>query len=165
MSDTNTKADEQLEQATTAMIAAARKIAVSNSVLMNTPVGRLTDQHWGWLCTASLFAWIRCRNEQAIGADADIEKMICHAGLDPSPVDVAVVTSILAKLAETADIDWALPLLGWSKDQMTAFLLKAWKLIEKAEIVAEHSNNGVLRKADGDLDKGGDDLSDLPFNP
>jgi hypothetical protein len=164
MSDTDTKADAQIERATTTMIAAARKIAVSNSVLMNTPVGRLTDQHWGWLCTASLFAWIRCRNEQAIGADADAEKLICHIGLHPSPVDVAVVTSILPKLAETANIDWTLPLLEWSKDQMTAFLLKAWELIEKAEIVAEHGN-AVLRKADGDLDKRGDDLSNLPFDP
>jgi hypothetical protein len=85
--------------------------------------------------------------------------------LDPSPVNVAVVTSVLPKLAVTADIDWALPLLGWSKDQMTNFLLKAWKLIEQAEIAAAHNKNGVLRKADGNLDGGGDDISDVPFDP
>jgi hypothetical protein len=163
--DTSEKPKEELEQATTAMITAARKMALTNSPLMNTPVGRLTDQQWGWLCTASLFAWIRSRTEQAIGDGSDVEKMICETGLTPSPVNVAVVTAILPKLAETADIDWALPLLAWSKEQMMNFLLKAWTMIEQAEIVAAHNKNGVLRKADGNLDGGGDDISDVPFDP
>jgi hypothetical protein len=163
MSDTE-KANAQIEQATAAMIAAARKIALSNGPLMNTPVGRLTDLQWSMICTAVLFAWIRVRNEQAIGAGTDAEKLICSTGLAPSPVDVAIVTSIMPKLAETAGIDWSLPLLAWSKDQMTGFLLLAWKLIDQAEIVAAHNKNGVLRKADGNFDGGGDDLSDLPFD-
>jgi hypothetical protein len=162
--NTSEKANAQLEQATTAMIAAARKMALSNSPLMNTPVGRLTDLQWSMLCTAALFAWIRVRNEQAIGDAGDVEKMICETGLMPSPVNVAVVTSILPKLAETADIDWALPLLAWSKDQMANLLLKAWTMIELAEIVAAQSRHGVLQKA-GDWDKGGDDISDVPFDP
>jgi hypothetical protein len=154
MSDTEKeKANAQLEQATAAMIAAARKVALSNGPLMNTPVGRLTDQQWGVLCTASLFAWIRCRNEQAIGESYDAEQKICDTGLQPSPINVAIVTSILPKLAETAGIDWSLPLLAWSKDEMINFLMLVWKLIDKAEIAAAHNRSGVLQKA-GDWDKG-----------
>ena len=47
--------------------------------------------------------------------------------------DIAIVHSILPRLADTAGIDWSQPLSDWSQDQMTGFLLIAWRLLVEAE--------------------------------
>ena len=44
-------------EATANAVAAARSIAQSQ--LANTPAGRLSDQQWGWIISAAIFAWIR----------------------------------------------------------------------------------------------------------
>src|SRR6516165_5375756 len=123
--------DEALRQATAAAIEGARKVT-GNPPLANTPVGKLSDLQWGWIVTAVIFAWTRIRSEQAIADGLDQERVILTTGLTPDPCDVAVVRSILTELADTAGIDWALPLSAWSKDIMTNFLLLAWNLIRKS---------------------------------
>ena len=45
-------------------VADARSIAQSQ--LANTPAGRLSDQQWGWIISAAIFAWIRTRYQQAV---------------------------------------------------------------------------------------------------
>ena len=47
--------------------------------------------------------------------------------------DAAVVRSILRELADTAGIDWSLPLMDLPQDQVVSFLLAAWQLIAAAE--------------------------------
>ena len=105
-----------LDKATAAAVAGARKIASSSGPLMNTPVGRLSDDQWGWIVAAVIFGWIEVRVEQAIAEGLDQEQTVRLTGLSPSPCDVAVVRSILPTLADTAAIDWTQPLAAWSKD-------------------------------------------------
>ena len=94
-----------LDKATAAAVAGARKIASSSGPLMNTPVGRLGDDQWGWIVAAVIFGWIEVRVEQAIAEGLDQEQTVRLTGLSPSPCDVAVVRSILPTLADTAAID------------------------------------------------------------
>jgi hypothetical protein len=59
-----------------------------------------------------------------------------------------VVNSILPELADKALIDWSLPLATWSKDTMTNFLMIAWDLISKAEIMRDQGPGKILKKAE-----------------
>jgi hypothetical protein len=162
MDEITDKENEWQDQATAAAIAGARKIALGNTPLMNTPVGRLTDSQWGWIVTAAIFGWIRTRCQQAIAEGVDQEEAVRSTGPSPSPRDAAVVASILPTLADTACVDWALPLQAWSKDAMTGFLLLAWQLIQKAETT---SDQGKIIGKSKDWDTKGDDISDVPFKP
>jgi DNA polymerase len=102
--------DVWLVKATDAAVAGARKFALSSAPLMNTPVGRLTDPEWGTIVSAMIFSWIEVRVQQAIAEGLDQEATVRLTGFSPDPCDVAVVTSILPTLADTAGIDWSLPL-------------------------------------------------------
>jgi hypothetical protein len=135
--------DEMLRQATAAAIGGARKVT-SDPPLANVPAGRLSDLQWGWVVTAVIFAWTRIRSEQAIADGLSQEQMILSTGLTPDPIEVAIVGSVLGELADTAQIDWSLPLKAWPKDVMTNFLLLAWTLIRRAEHARGHAP--VLRK-------------------
>jgi hypothetical protein len=105
-----------------------------------------TDDHWGWIVAAIIFGWIEVRVEQAIAEGRDSEQVARISGLSPDPCDVAVVKSILPELADTAVIDWSLPLASWKPDTMTGFLMLAWRLIQKAETARDHGPGGILRK-------------------
>ena len=50
--------DIWLRKATTAAIAAARKVIEDGAVNPAAPVGRLSDVELGWIFSSSLFAWI-----------------------------------------------------------------------------------------------------------
>jgi len=126
-------------------IAGARKVT-GEGPLANTPVGRLSDLQWGWVVTAAIFAWTRVRSEQAIADGRDQERMILATGLSPDPRDIAVVSSVLGELADTAGIDWDLPLKAWPKDTMLNFLSLAWALIRKAEQLRDRAPATVLRE-------------------
>jgi hypothetical protein len=137
--------DELLRQATAAAIAGVRKVT-GEAPLANTPVGRLSDLQWGWVVTAAIFAWTKMRSEQAIADGRDQERMILATGFSPDPCDVAVVSSVLGELADTAGIDWDLPLKAWPKDVMVNFLSLAWALIRRAEQLRDYAPATVLRK-------------------
>jgi hypothetical protein len=162
MNEITKKEDEWLRKSTAAAIEGARKIALGSTPLMNTPVGRLKDDQWGWVVTGAIFAWIRTRCEQAIAEGIDQEDAVRITGLSPSPCDVAVITSILPTLADQAGIDWALPLSAWSKDTMTNFLLLAWQLIDNAEAARDHGPGKIIGKSEDWATKG-DGVSDIPF--
>ena len=111
MGEISQKEDEWQRNATAAAIAGARKIAAGCKGLgSSTPIGRLTDEQWGWIITAAIFGWIETRVEQAIAESLDQEQTVRLIELSPSPCDVAVVRSILPTLADTAAIDWTQPL-------------------------------------------------------
>jgi hypothetical protein len=159
MGEISKKEDEWLRRATDAAIAGARKVALSSSPLMNTPVGRLSDHEWGMIITAVIFRWIEVRVQQAIAEGLDQEKSVRLTDFSPDPCDVAVVSSILPTLADNAGIDWALPLSAWSKDVMTNFLMLAWQLIRDAEHARDHGPGKILRKAEINWETG----DPLPF--
>src|SRR5262245_42973952 len=149
MGELTKRENEWLDRATARAVGGARKVALSTKALpMMTPVGRLTDDQWGWIVAAVIFGWIEVRIEQAIAEGRDSEQMVRINGLSPDPCDVAVVNSILPELADTAAIDWSLPLTGWSPDTMTRFLMLAWKLIIKAEAARDHGPGKILRKSE-----------------
>ena len=150
--------DAWLAKSMEAAIAGARKIALNCKNLPTmTPVGRLSDQQWGWLVTAAIFGWIQTRVEQAIEEGLDQERAVRLTGLSPSPCDVAVVRSILRMLADQAGVDWSQPLSAWSKDAMVNFLLLAWQLISKAEAARDHGPGKILKPAEFD-EKTGDPI-------
>ena len=151
------KEDEWLRRATDAAIAGARKIALSSGPLMNTPTGRLNDHEWGMIITAIIFRWIEVRVQQAIAEGLDQEKAVRLTDFSPDPCDVAVVGSILSALADTAKIDWSLPLSAWSKDTMTNFLMLAWQFMRDAEHARDHGPGKILKKAEFD-EKTGDPI-------
>jgi hypothetical protein len=152
--------DAWLRKATDASIDRARNIALGNGPLMNTPVGRLTDTHWGWITTGAIFAWIEVRIQQAIAEGLDQEQAVRVTGLSPSPCDTAVVRSVLPQLADSAGIDWSLPLSSWSEEVMVNFLMIAWKLISEAEIARDHGPGKILKKAEFDAKTG----DPIPFD-
>ena len=152
-----TKLENEMDKATAAAVAGARKIALSSGPLMNTPVGRLSDHEWGMICTAVIFGWIEVRVQQAIAEGRDQEEMVRLTGLHPSPCDTGVVRSILPALADQAGVDWTLPLAAWSNDIMTGFLLLARRLISEAEFARDHGSGKILKPAEFD-EKTGDPL-------
>jgi hypothetical protein len=159
MSKLTQKEDEWQAKATAAAVAGARKIVSLNgaSVPAMTPVSKLSESQWGWIITAAIFGWIKTRCEQAIAEGLDQEQAMRLTGLNPSPCDVAAVTSILPMLADKAGIDWTLPLKAWSKDDMTNFLLMATQLINAAETARDSGK--ILRQSKPEFD------DPVPFVP
>jgi hypothetical protein len=153
------------DKATAAAIEGARKVALSfrgkQGIPGTTQIGSLSDAQWGMIVTSMIFGWIRTRCEQAIAEGISQEEAVRATGLSPSPCDVAVITSILPTLADTAGVDWELPLNAWPKDVMTNFLMLAWELITKAEVTLDQGK--VLQPAT-DWDKCGDPINDIPFD-
>jgi hypothetical protein len=146
MGEISKQEDEWQTKATSAAIDRARKIALNSGPVMNTPVGRLNEREWGLIVTAAIFGWIEVRVQQAIAEGRNSEETVRLTGLSPNPCDVAVVSSILPALAD-ADIDWSQPLMAWPKEQITNFLLLAWRLINEAETARDHGPGKILRKS------------------
>jgi hypothetical protein len=59
---------------------------------------------------------------------ADYEKVLAWL-IGEEAKDIATVHSILPRLGDAGEIDWSQPLADWTKDQMTDFLLIAWRLL------------------------------------
>src|SRR6516225_9701066 len=75
-----------------------------------TPVGRLSNIEWGWIFSASLFAWLTARSEQATAEGAGVEQVVRSAV--PEAWDAGAIASILPDLAKH-DVDWSKPLAEW----------------------------------------------------
>jgi len=139
--------DEWQRRATAAAIEAARGVVqMDGPIPPGTPIGRLADTEWGWVLAAMLFAWIRTRAEQASCEQLDTEQTIRLTALDPEPWDAGAVAAILPELASTS-FDWSQPITAWPKDTMIEFLLTAMRLIRKATIARDLSDNGITRRA------------------
>jgi hypothetical protein len=152
---------ERLTKATAAAIAAVRKVVDGDGIpdflrrkskggtgISISPLKRvsdLDDTEWAVVGAAWTFGWTRVRVEQAIAEGRDSEEAIRITGLSPEPQDIAVITSILPALADQAQIDWAQPLSAWHRETMVQFLLTAWELISKTEILRDHGPGKLLR--------------------
>jgi hypothetical protein len=112
-----------------------------------TPIGRLTDTEWGWIVTAILFGWISERATQATANGLDTEKTIRDVRCEPRPWDAGAIGTILSELAADVSIDWTVPLVELSRDEMIAFLGAAYTLIDKAMQARELGGNTITRKS------------------
>jgi hypothetical protein len=131
-------------RATAAAIIAVRElINAGGAIAPGTPVSRLGDIELGWFTAANLFAWIKCRSEQATAEGWNTEPALRLTGLDPDPWDAGAVESILPELGELQSFDWSKPITAWPKDTMVRFLLEALKLTEKAMIARDIGGGGV----------------------
>ena len=141
--------DQWQRNATAAAIAGARGVVqMDGPIPSGTPVGRLSDTELGWMFSASLFAWICKRAEQATAEQVDAERTIRLVALDPQPWDAGAVATILPDLVdECKDIDWSKPLADWPRETMVEFLLRAMRLIRKAMIARDLSEKGITRKS------------------
>ena len=138
------KEDAWQAEATANAVAAARTIAQGQSHLANTPAGRLSDQQWGWIISAAIFAWIRTRYQQAVAEGLAGEEHVTR--MNPSPCDSAIVLSILPALADQFPIDWSKPLAEWSREEMVDFVELAGCLIDEAKAVLERLPDVILHK-------------------
>jgi hypothetical protein len=135
-------------QATAAAIAGARGVVrMDGPVPPGTPVGFLDDQHWGWIISAVLFAWIRAQAQRAAAENIDTETCARVTGLEPEPWDAGAVAAILPELADASSgkVDWAQPVGKWPREMITGFLLGAMSLVRKAMIARDLSDKGVIR--------------------
>ena len=68
--------------------------------------------------------------------------------LDPAPWDAGAVVAILPDLADACSgMDWSRPLTAWPKVDVVEFLLKAMRLIRKAMIARDLSDQGITRQS------------------
>jgi hypothetical protein len=145
--------DKWQAEATANAVADARSIAQRQ--LANTPAGRLSDQQWGWIISAAIFAWIRTRYQQAVAEGLAKEEHVTR--MDPSPCDSAIVLSILPMLADQSPIDWSKPLATWSREEMAGFVGLAWRLIDEARAALDRMPDAILHKPERELS------DDVPF--
>jgi hypothetical protein len=146
--------DQWQRDATNAAITAMRGVVqIGGPIPPGTPVGKLTDIELGWIFSASLFAWIGKRAQQAAAEQLDTEQLIRLVALDPQPWDAGAVTAILPELADACAeiVDWSKPFGEWPRDTIIEFLLKAMPLIRKATIARDLSAKGVTRKSSADM--------------
>ena len=81
-------------RATAAAIVAVRElINAGGAIPPATPVSRLSDIELGWFTAANLFAWIKCRSEQATAEGWNTELALRLTGMDPDPWDAGAVES------------------------------------------------------------------------
>jgi hypothetical protein len=145
--------DQWQRDATAAAIAGARGVVqMDGPIPPGTPIGRLSETEWGWIVAAILFAWIGKRAEQAAADQLDTERLIRMTALDPQPWDAGAVAAILPDLADAcSELDWSKPLAGWSREDITEFLLKAMPLIRRATIARDMSESGITRQSSASM--------------
>ena len=133
-------------RATAAAIVAVRELIDAGGVIPPaTPVSRLSDIELGWFTAANLFAWIKCRAEQATAEGWNTELTLRLTALDPQPWDAGAIESILPDLGELEGIDWSKPIMAWPKATMVKFLLKALHLINAA-MIARDVGGGITTR-------------------
>jgi hypothetical protein len=148
MGELSKQEDDWQRKATDAAVAAARKIVLGDDGAINkhTPIGRLSDVEWSWVFSASLFAWISVRSEQAAAEELNVEQTIRMTALDKNPWDAGAIAAILPELAHCRGIDWSKPLADWSRETMIEFLLEALRLVRRG-MIARGLGDGITRKS------------------
>lgn len=132
-------------KATQSAIAAAKNVCTEKSgINSRSAIGSLNDIEWGWIAAASVFGWIKTKAQQAVeegcGYDAAIRAM---AHRDPAPWESGAVETILPKLGDLENVDWAKPVGEWSKDQIISFSWQIYRL----------TNAALAARDDGAVDK------------
>lgn len=120
-------------KATQSAIDAAREVIGANGINGRAMISSLSELEWGWICAASIFAWIKTKSEQAtidgIGYDIPIRTMTHR---EPAPWEAGAVSTILPALGELQGVDWSKPIGEWSKDAIVSFAWQIHKLTDAA---------------------------------
>jgi hypothetical protein len=117
-------------------------IGVDGLFRSTTPIGRLTEPERGWLVSTVVSTWVRVRSEQAATEGWNYERAAHSVPVDPDPWVVGAIAAILSKLAEACpDAPWASPVGEWKKDDVVAFLLAAFNLIQHALAARDAAEN------------------------
>ena len=118
-------------RAIAAAIQEARKIVWGGPLLSRTPIGTLTEAHWGWIASAAIAAWIQTRAQQAIANGQDGEEAVLVTGLKLEPFDAALIPEILPQLGRSR-IDMSKTFLQLTRDEVLTFLGDVVRLLNKA---------------------------------
>jgi hypothetical protein len=126
--------DRWMKQAHVACITAAKEMIGNDGPIRPlSPIGRLGDDEWTTIVGSVVWAWIATRSEQAAAEGWNEERAIRAAGLDPDPWFDGAVAAVLPRLAEACpDLDWSKPVGEWAKDDVVAFLIAGFDLVQHA---------------------------------
>lgn len=120
-------------KATQSAIDAARQVVSEHGINSRAMISSLSDIEWGWLCAASIFAWIKTKAEQAVAEGISYEVAIrTMAHRDPAPWEAGAVASILPSLGDLKGVDWSKPIGEWSKDAIVSFAWQIHRLTDEA---------------------------------
>lgn len=126
--------DDWTRRAVAATVVAAKDvIGADGPIRPLTPIGRLTEHEWGWICSSVVWAWIATRSEQAATEGLSAERTARTTGGTPAAWDAGATAAILPALVEACpDLDWTQPVGAWPKDAIVEFLSIAFGLIKDA---------------------------------
>jgi hypothetical protein len=134
--------DEWQRRATAVAIEQARAVVSGGAVPPMMAIGRLSNTEWGWIVAAALFGWISTRAAQATNNGVGMDAYIRTVAIEPDPWLAGAVAAILPELAKR-EIDWSKSLSGFSRGEMTDFLIDPYTLISKAIICRDKGENLV----------------------
>jgi hypothetical protein len=138
--------DEWQREATREAIKQARAVVSGGAVPPMTPIARLSDIEWGWVCAAILFGWIRTRSAQAASNGVGYgDAYIRNVATEPDPRLAGAVAAILPELARP-DVDWTKSLAEFSREEMIGFLIDAYTLISKAIVSRDKGEKEVTSR-------------------
>jgi hypothetical protein len=124
------------------VVAAKDLVGVDGPIRPLSPISKLGEDEWGWIASTIVWAWIATRSEQAAVEGWDRERAAHTIGLTPDPWVAGVIAAVLPKLAEACpELDWAAPVGAWPKDDVVAFLLTAFNLIQHALAARDAAEN------------------------
>jgi hypothetical protein len=135
--------DRWTTQAFDACLAAAKDlVGVEGPIRPGVAVGRLVAAEWGWLVSTVVSTWVRTRSEQAATEGWNYERAAHSVPVEPDPWLEGAVRGVLPKLAEACpDLDWSQPVGEWPKNDVVAFLLAAFGLIQNAIAARDAAEN------------------------
>jgi hypothetical protein len=155
--------DPWTKQAYAACLSSVKELITGDVPPINPSlkIERLVDSEWTWFVGTVVWTWIATRSEQAATEGWNDERAIRATGLDPDPWTAGAIAAVLPELAEACDLDWAKPVIEWTKDEVVAFITTAITLTRRA--VA--ARNVVEEKLAGKLPEAADPLLDdfCPF--
>lgn len=124
--------DDWMQLATAASISAARDVVSGDGINSRAMIGSLSEIEWGWIAAAVIFGWIKTKAQQAVAEGSSVENAIRYTGRDPEPWEIGAVGTILPSLGSIEGLDWSKPIGEWSKDQITSFAWRIYKLTDAA---------------------------------
>ena len=127
-------------------------IADAGPIRPGTPIGRLTEGEWGWICSNVVWVWIATRSEQAANEGLNGEHAVRTTDFTPDPWLAGAVASILPRLADACpDLDWSQAVGEWPKDQVAGFLVAGFPLINCALVARDASEAKIAGETSADV--------------
>jgi hypothetical protein len=135
--------DQWTKQVFAACIVAAKDlIGATGPIRPDIPIGRLTTSEWGWFASTIVSTWVRIRSEQASVEGWNYERAAHTTLFKPDPWLEGAVAAVLPRLAEACPaLDWSKPVGEWAKDDVVAFLIAGFDLVQHALAARDAAEN------------------------